>query len=145
MLRIRRTGARIGRWAVQSERRSDARYAPCRRRPLQRRPAGGDEEDGFRAIGDPTEGALVVAAAREGMKKPELEAALPRVGEVPFDSGRKRMTTVHRVVSDSKIPDVLEPVLKREGTPYIAITKGAMDSCWRSRARSGPATDRPSL
>ena len=38
------------------------------------------------------------------------------------------MTTVHRVVSDSKIPDVLEPVLKSEGTPYIAISKGAMDS-----------------
>jgi P-type Ca2+ transporter type 2C len=87
-----------------------------------------DNEDGFSAIGDPTEGALVVAAAQEGMKKPELEAALPRVGEVPFDSGRKRMTTVHRVVSDSKIPDVLEPVLRSEGTPYIAISKGAMDS-----------------
>src|ERR671911_282772 len=87
-----------------------------------------DDEDGFRAIGDPTEGALVVAAAQEGMKKPELEVALPRVGEVPFDSGRKRMTTVHRVVSDSKIPDVLEPVLKSEGAPYIAISKGAMDS-----------------
>jgi len=87
-----------------------------------------DNEDGFSAIGDPTEGALVVAGAWAGMKKPELEAALPRVGEVPFDSGRKRMTTVHRVVSDSKIPDVLEPVLKSEGTPYIAISKGAMDS-----------------
>ena len=35
-----------------------------------------DNEDGFSAIGDPTEGALVVAAAQEGMKKPELEAAL---------------------------------------------------------------------
>jgi P-type Ca2+ transporter type 2C len=87
-----------------------------------------DEEDGFRAIGDPTEGALVAAAAQEGMKKPELEAALPRVGEVPFDSGRKRMTTVHKVVSDSKILDVIEPVLKSEATPYIAISKGAMDS-----------------
>ncbi|MDQ3603920.1 MAG: HAD-IC family P-type ATPase, partial [Actinomycetota bacterium] len=57
------------------------------------------EEDEFRALGDPTEGALVVAAAREGLKKPEIEVALPRVGEVPFDSGRKRMTTVHEVVS----------------------------------------------
>src|SRR5215213_816876 len=83
-----------------------------------------DDEDGFRAIGDPTEGALVVAAAQEGMKKPELDAALPRVGEVPFDSGRKRMTTVHKVVSDSKIPDVVEPVLKGEATPYIMISKG---------------------
>ncbi|HEX2739141.1 MAG TPA: HAD-IC family P-type ATPase, partial [Rubrobacter sp.] len=103
-----------------------------------------DEEDGFRAIGDPTEGALVVAAAREGMKKPDLEAALPRVGEVPFDSGRKRMTTVHEVIPDSEIPEVLEPILK-EGTPYIAISKGAMDSLleissevWTGEGRTEP-------
>jgi P-type Ca2+ transporter type 2C len=92
-----------------------------------------DEKDGFRAIGDPTEGALVVAAAREGMKKPELEAALPRVGEVPFDSERKLMTTVHEVVvnSGSGIPVALEPVLKnggRESGPYVTVTKGAVDS-----------------
>ncbi|MDQ5819649.1 MAG: cation-translocating P-type ATPase, partial [Actinomycetota bacterium] len=92
-----------------------------------------NEKDGFRAIGDPTEGALVVAAAREGMKKPELEGALPRVREVPFDSERKRMTTVHEVVvnSGSGIPDALESALKnevRESTPYVAFTKGAVDS-----------------
>jgi Ca2+-transporting ATPase len=90
------------------------------------------EEDGFRAIGDPTEGALVVAAAREGMKKSELEAALPRVEEVPFDSERKRMTTVHKVVSDSgsEIPEALESVLNggRESTLCVAFTKGAVDS-----------------
>jgi P-type Ca2+ transporter type 2C len=91
-----------------------------------------DEEDGPRAIGDPTEGALVVAAAREGLKKPELEAALPRVGEVPFDSERKRMTTVHEVQPDrsSGIPDALGPVLNGEpgSSPYVAFTKGAVDS-----------------
>ena len=59
-----------------------------------------DEGDGPRAIGDPTEGALVVAAAREGLKKPELESALPRVGEIAFDSERKRMTTLHQVLPD---------------------------------------------
>jgi len=103
-----------------------------------------DEEDGFRAIGDPTEGALVVAAAREGMNKPELEATLPRVGEVPFDSVRKRMTTVHRVIPDSELPEALEPILK-EGTPYIAISKGAMDSLleissevWTGEGRTEP-------
>ena len=91
-----------------------------------------DEEDGLRAIGDPTEGALVVAAAREGLKKPELEAVLPRVGEVPFDSERKRMTTVHEVLPDSGsgIPDALGSVLNEEpgSTPYVAFTKGAVDS-----------------
>ena len=91
-----------------------------------------DEEDGLRAIGDPTEGALVVAAAREGLKKPELESALPRVGEVPFDSERKRMTTVHEVLPQrgSGIPDAMGPVLNGESgsTPYVAFTKGAVDS-----------------
>ena len=49
------------------------------------------------ASGDPTEGALVVAAAREGVDQGILSAQRPRVGEVPFDSGRKRMSTIHRV------------------------------------------------
>ncbi|HSK85707.1 MAG TPA: cation-translocating P-type ATPase [Rubrobacter sp.] len=91
-----------------------------------------DEEDGFRAVGDPTEGALVVAAAREGLKKPEIEVALPRVGEVPFDSGRKRMTTVHEVVSgsDSATLEALKSVLnaKQESASYVAFTKGAVDN-----------------
>jgi P-type Ca2+ transporter type 2C len=89
-----------------------------------------DEDDGFRAIGDPTEGALVVAAAREGMKKPELEASLPRIREVPFDSRRKRMTTVHEVVSPSG-PDTWEALISNGGgddAPYVAFTKGAVDS-----------------
>ncbi len=91
-----------------------------------------DEEDEFRAVGDPTEGALVVAAAREGLKKPEIEVALPRVGEVPFDSGRKRMTTVHEVVSGSgsETLEALMSVLNEEqgSASYIAFTKGAVDS-----------------
>jgi P-type Ca2+ transporter type 2C len=91
-----------------------------------------DEGDGLRAIGDPTEGALVVAAAREGLKKPELESALPRVGEIAFDSERKRMTTVHQVLPDqgSGIPDALGSVLNEgpESTSYVAFTKGAVDS-----------------
>jgi Ca2+-transporting ATPase len=88
------------------------------------------EEDEFHAIGDPTEGALVVAAAREGLKKPDIEIALPRVGEVPFDSGRKRMTTVHEVVSGSENFDALNIVLNAEqgSVYYIAFTKGAVDS-----------------
>ena len=45
--------------------------------------------------GDPTEGALVVAAAKAGMNKAELEARFPRVGEIPFTSESKRMTTLH--------------------------------------------------
>ncbi|MGH6690448.1 MAG: cation-translocating P-type ATPase, partial [Gammaproteobacteria bacterium] len=50
----------------------------------------------WRMVGDPTEGALVVAAAKGGFRRDELEAVLPRVQEIPFDSDRKRMTTIHR-------------------------------------------------
>ena len=45
--------------------------------------------------GDPTEGALVVLAAKAGFKKIDLEEQFPRVHEVPFSSEAKRMTTLH--------------------------------------------------
>ncbi len=47
------------------------------------------------AEGEPTEAALVNYAASLGLKKPVLEQAQPRVGEAPFDSGRKMMSTLH--------------------------------------------------
>ncbi len=53
-------------------------------------------ERAWRMIGDPTEGAMVVAAVKAGFRRAELEQALPRVQEIPFDSDRKRMTTIHR-------------------------------------------------
>jgi Ca2+-transporting ATPase len=52
--------------------------------------------DGKSVIGDTTEGALIVAAAKYGSIKEELEKEAPRVHEVTFTSERKRMTTVHR-------------------------------------------------
>ena len=55
-----------------------------------------DEAEGqWRIRGDPTEGALVVAAAKAGLRKAELDAELPRVGEIPFSSETKRFTTLH--------------------------------------------------
>jgi Ca2+-transporting ATPase len=52
--------------------------------------------DGKSVIGDTTEGALIVAAAKYGSIKEELEKGAPRVHEVTFTSERKRMTTVHK-------------------------------------------------
>ena len=50
----------------------------------------------FRAVGDPTEAALVEAAARERVDRREEEKNWPRVADLPFDSGRKLMSTIHR-------------------------------------------------
>ncbi|MCK5563520.1 HAD-IC family P-type ATPase, partial [Candidatus Bathyarchaeota archaeon] len=52
--------------------------------------------DGKSVIGDTTEGALIVAAAKAGMTKENLANTYPRVQEVPFTSERKRMTTVNK-------------------------------------------------
>lgn len=63
----------------------------------------------FQAVGDPTEGALLVVAARLGFWKTKLDKALPRMAEKPFDSTLKRMTTVHTLpLATVPIPDVLK-------------------------------------
>jgi Ca2+-transporting ATPase len=57
-----------------------------------------NDESGKRSwqiIGDPTEGAMVVVAAKGGFHRGDLEKALPRIQEIPFDSERKRMATLH--------------------------------------------------
>ena len=86
-----------------------------------------------RAVGDPTEGALAVAAAHLGFRKDRLLTLFPREGEVPFDSDRKRMTTVHRIApslgeeSDGPLKAALQPLIELDGE-YIAFTKGAVES-----------------
>ncbi|MEO3755292.1 cation-transporting P-type ATPase [Streptomyces sp. B6B3] len=54
-----------------------------------------EEHRGWRVLGDPTEGALVVAATKAGLDLRAEESATPRTAEFPFDSVRKLMTTVH--------------------------------------------------
>ena len=89
-----------------------------------------EENDGYHTIGDPTEGALVVAAARLGMWKEKLDQLMPRVGEVPFTSERKRMSTVHEIDREMKLEDdpykyLLDSLPENK---YIVFTKGAVDS-----------------
>ncbi|MCZ7543171.1 MAG: HAD-IC family P-type ATPase [Anaerolineae bacterium] len=85
----------------------------------------------FQAVGDPTEGALVIAATHFGLWKRQLEDIFPRVGEVPFSSERKRMTTVHSV-DESRWRDPARPCPTHflgVGCPErLAFTKGAVDS-----------------
>lgn len=68
--------------------------------------------DGWEVVGDPTEGALVVAAAKLGLEKAALEARWPRVAEEAFTSESRRMATLHRrgeaaVVFVKGAPEVL--------------------------------------
>ena len=90
-----------------------------------------ETEKGFSAIGDPTEGALVVAAVRAGLWKKNLEKILPRAAELPFDSDRKRMTTVHEVDSVDGLPVSLKNLLTSPDfnfeDSHLVITKGAVD------------------
>ena len=76
--------------------------------------------------GDPTETALHARALDEGFDKAALLSTMPRVMELPFDSDRKRMTTVHR-----------------DGDGHLALTKGAPESvvprCTRSAGPGGEA------
>jgi Ca2+-transporting ATPase len=55
----------------------------------------GADDGAWQVKGDPTEGALVVAAAKAGLEKDALDRKLPRVIEIPFTSESKRMTTLH--------------------------------------------------
>jgi len=90
-------------------------------------PAEEGSEEPFRTVGDPTETALLAGAARHGLVKPELEAALPRERELPFDSERKRMSTVHRFAPSPGTPE-LDRWRERLGTPRVAVCKGALES-----------------
>ncbi|MCX7005355.1 MAG: cation-translocating P-type ATPase, partial [bacterium] len=91
--------------------------APDDASPVLHAPTAGAE---FGAVGDPTETAMVVSAARHGLLKPALEAAFPRIGEAPFSSERKRMSTVHRVAQ-------LVPELPALQSGVAIVTKGAVD------------------
>jgi Ca2+-transporting ATPase len=76
------------------------------------------QRDGRWAVqGDPTEGALVVAARKFGIGAPDLEK-LPRIAEIPFTSERKRHTTVH---TDRDNPAELRVFVK--GAPEILLAK----------------------
>jgi Ca2+-transporting ATPase len=68
------------------------------------------QDQPFHLIGDPTEGALVVAAAKADLWRAQAESTFPRVNEIPFDSARKRMSTLH---------------CRPDGSGCIVFTKGA--------------------
>lgn len=69
-----------------------------------------NDHNTYHMIGDPTEGALVVAAAKANIWRDSTEQSYPRINEIPFDSARKCMSTLHKNPAD---------------TGYLVFTKGA--------------------
>ncbi|HEY0378098.1 MAG TPA: cation-translocating P-type ATPase [Pyrinomonadaceae bacterium] len=87
-----------------------------------------EEADGrWHVKGDPTEGALVVAAAKAGLDKAALDTDFPRAGEIPFSSETKRMTTLHETPAGG-------PVAYAKGAPEFIL-----DSCTRQLTSEGEA------
>jgi len=68
------------------------------------------DNDGYKIVGDPTEGALLTLAAKADIRKEKAEKEFPFVDEIPFDSQRKKMT-----------------VIRREAEKTVAFVKGAPD------------------
>ena len=92
-------------------------------------------DSGWDIKGDPTEGALVVAAAKAGLQKDALDAEYPRVHEIPFSSETKRMTTLHE--SDGKLVAYAKgaPEVILEDCDYVLAADGiqALDAAGREQ------------
>ena len=69
--------------------------------------------DEWAVVGDPTEGALLALSAKAGFDRKRLNAEFPRTAEIPFDSERKRMVTIHRTAN---------------GSSGLVATKGAIEA-----------------
>lgn len=79
-------------------------------------------------IGEPAEAALVKYASEKGIKKAEIIKDYPRIGEAPFDSGRKMMSTVHHNrlnMAISEGDEFISDLISK--SKYVQFTKGAPD------------------
>ena len=92
--------------------------------------------DGENLIGDPTEGALIVLAAKGGIDLDGARQMYPRVAEVPFDSDYKFMATFHNMKNEQGQPVVRAFV---KGAPDVLIARGG--SYWLPGGETRPITD----
>ncbi len=87
--------------------------------------ANKEDEKGVSIIGDPTEASLLVAAAKAGASIKDKKH-FPRTAEIPFDSDRKRMVTLHEAMHASE--EDFSPYYQPSSTErYVAVVKGAPD------------------
>lgn len=88
-----------------------------------------NDKGDWKILGDPTEGALVTLAGKGGIEKDQWESKLPRVGEFPFSSERKRMSVITRIepVDTGSLANSIDPVLKDRvrQEQYLMFTKGS--------------------
>ncbi|WP_414564577.1 MULTISPECIES: cation-translocating P-type ATPase [unclassified Anabaena] len=95
------------------------------------------EKGEWAILGDPTEGALVTLAGKAGIEKDQWHSKLPRIGEFPFSSERKRMSVicqVEEVTTGEASLTAVDPIiasclqsdsLSGASTPYLMFTKGS--------------------
>ncbi len=86
-------------------------------------------------VGDPTEGALLVAAAKGGITREAIESGMPRVTVLPFDSDRKRMTVVRDMDGQELAFVKGAPEVVLERCTHILSEKGAQEMTEAERAR----------
>lgn len=109
---VRRAGGRNGRGAIDGPLRVE--FARALSAADRANNAVLQEQDGRWTVqGDPTEGALIVAARKAGLEDEALAARFARIAEVPFSSERKLMSTIHSDAEKEK--------------RLVAFTKGAPD------------------
>ncbi|HMQ52266.1 MAG TPA: cation-translocating P-type ATPase [Anaerolineae bacterium] len=87
-----------------------------------------DDKGQWQVVGDPTEGALGLAAARFELVPEQLQTQWPRVAEIPFESERKRMTPIHHWAEATQVLG-LAPQLAghTKHATHLAFTKGSVD------------------
>lgn len=107
----------------------------CLRAGLLCNDAALSQKDGvYEIIGDPTEGALVVAAAKAGLGKTEEAARYPRVAEIPFQSERQYMATAHRDGQQRVVfvKGAIEKLLPKAGFYFQDGQKKVLDRAGRA-------------
>ncbi len=85
-----------------------------------------DQGNFIRMVGDPTEGSILVAAAKTGALPHRISRAYPREGEIPFDSTRKRMVTIHKI-GEPRASDISPFTEDTSKDLSVVAVKGAPD------------------